>query len=48
MRHSFGSQSRTQSQESLSPANAKAVCLIAALFGDVRLLDNLELGGEDA
>ena len=30
------------------PANAKAVCLIAALFGDVRLLDNLELGGEDA
>jgi pantothenate synthetase len=24
------------------------VCLIAAKFGDVRLLDNLELGGEDA
>ena len=30
------------------PAGEKAVCLIAAKFGDVRLLDNLELGGEDA
>ena len=30
------------------PAREKAVCLIAAKFGDVRLLDNLELGGEDA
>jgi pantothenate synthetase len=30
------------------PAFKKAVCLIAAKFGDVRLLDNLELGGEDA
>ena len=30
------------------PTDAKAVCLVAAVFGDVRLLDNLELGGEDA
>jgi pantothenate synthetase len=30
------------------PEFKKAVCLIAAKFGDVRLLDNLELGGEDA
>ena len=30
------------------PADAKAVCLVAAVFGDVRLLDNVELGGEDA
>jgi pantoate--beta-alanine ligase len=28
------------------PAGAKAVCLVAAKFGDVRLLDNAELGGE--
>ena len=38
-------------QESLEPVkslpkDSKAVCLVAAKFGDVRLLDNMEIGGE--
>jgi pantoate--beta-alanine ligase len=43
----------TRRRDSLAPlaklaADVDGVCLIAAKFGDVRLLDNVELGKEDA